>query len=122
MGVAAKPIRTEADHRAALDRVDALMNAPAGSPEADELEVLSLLIADFEERAFPIDPPSPLDAIRFRLEQLDLQASALVPAVGSDQAAEYLLQGRLPLTLDICRALHRDLGIPAELLLRGDGD
>jgi HTH-type transcriptional regulator/antitoxin HigA len=65
-----KPIKTPRQHRAAMKRIDRLMDARAGTPELAELEILAILVERYEREAFPIDPPSPADAIRFRMEQL----------------------------------------------------
>jgi HTH-type transcriptional regulator/antitoxin HigA len=77
-----KVIKTEADHRAALARIEALFDAQPGTPEGDELELLITLVELYEEQAHPIDLPDPIDAIRFRMEQQGLKAKDLVPYIG----------------------------------------
>jgi HTH-type transcriptional regulator/antitoxin HigA len=119
------PIRTEADHRAALARIDELMDAEAGTPEADELSVLADLVAIYEAKHFPIERPTPLEAIRFRMEQAGLEPRDLEPYIGSRGKVSEVLAGKQPLTLPMIRALYRHLGIPAEVLLneeRGPAD
>jgi HTH-type transcriptional regulator/antitoxin HigA len=111
------PIRTEADHRAALARIDALMDAVVGSPEADELSVLADLVEAYEAKHFPIDLPTPVEAIRFRMEQCGLEARDLEPYIGSRGKVSEVLSGKQALTLPMIRALHKHLGIPAEVLV-----
>lgn len=115
------PIRTEADHRAALARINELMDAQAGSPEADELSVLADLVEVYEAKHFPIERPTPLEAIRFRMEQAGLEPRDLEPYIGSRGKVSEVLAGKQPLTLPMIRALHRHLGIPAEVLLGDEG-
>lgn len=111
------PIRTEADHKAALARIDALMDAVAGSPEADELSVLADLVEAYEAKHFPIEVPTPVEAIRFRMEQAGLEPRDLEPYIGSRGKVSEVLSGKQPLTLAMIRALHKHLGIPAEVLV-----
>lgn len=111
------PIRTEADHKAALARIDALMDAEAGSPEADELSVLAELVEAFEAKHFPIELLTPVEAIRFRMEQAGLEPRDLEPYIGSRGKVSEVLSGKQPLTLAMIRALHTHLGIPAEVLV-----
>jgi HTH-type transcriptional regulator / antitoxin HigA len=111
------PIRTETDHRAALARINELMNAEAGTPEADELSVLADLVEVYETKHFPIERPTPVEAIRFRMEQAGLEPRDLEPYIGSRGKVSDVLAGKQPLTLPMIRALHKHLGIPAEVLL-----
>jgi HTH-type transcriptional regulator/antitoxin HigA len=111
------PIRTEADHQAALARIDALTDAQAGSPEIDELSVLADLVGAYEARQFPIELPTPLEAIRFRMEQAGLAPRDLEPYIGDRSRVSEVLSGKRPLTPAMIRALHKHLGIPAEILI-----
>jgi HTH-type transcriptional regulator/antitoxin HigA len=111
------PIRTEADHKAALARIDALMDAVAGTSEADELSVLADLVEAYEAKHFPIELPTPVEAIRFRMEQAGLEPRDLEPYIGSRGKVSEVLSGKQPLTLAMIRALHTHLGIPAEVLV-----
>ena len=111
------PIRTEADHKAALARIDALMDAVAGTAEADELSVLADLVEAYEAKHFPIELPTPVEAIRFRMEQAGLEPRDLEPYIGSRGKVSEVLSGKQPLTLAMIRALHTHLGIPAEVLV-----
>jgi HTH-type transcriptional regulator / antitoxin HigA len=112
-----KLIKTGADYAAALARVEKLMDARAGTAQGDELEVLSLLIHDYEERVFPIDKPDPVAAIRFRMAQQGLSNKDLVPFLGSRSRVSEVLAGRRGLSLKMIRALVRGLRIPADILL-----
>ncbi len=112
-----KPIHNEKQHGAALKEIERLWAARPGTPQHDRLEVLATLVEDYEEKHLPIYPPDPVAAIRFRMEQLDLDRKALGPSIGSRARVSEVLSGRRRLTLDMIRRLHRQLGIPAEVLL-----
>lgn len=112
-----KPIRNERQHRAALKEIERLWNAKPRSAEHDRLEVLATLVEDYEDRHQPIYPPDPIAAIRFRMEQLHLDRNALEASIGSRARVSEVLSGRRRLTLEMIRRLHRQLGIPAEVLL-----
>jgi HTH-type transcriptional regulator/antitoxin HigA len=112
-------IKTEEDYKLALKRIEALMDAQAGSPEADELELLSTLVEMYEERHFPMDRPDPVDAVKFRMEQLGLRPRDLIPFLGSRSKVSEVLNRKKPLSLTMMRNLHKGLGIPAEVLLQG---
>ncbi len=113
-----KVIRTEQDYKEALERLEALMDARPGSRQAEELDLLATLVEAYEERAFPIDLPDPIDAIRFRMEQQGLRQKDLIPFIGSASGVSEVLNRRRPLSLRMIRALHEGLGIPAEVLIR----
>jgi HTH-type transcriptional regulator / antitoxin HigA len=112
-----KPVHNAKQHRAALREIERLWGAKPGTPEHDRLEVLSTLVEDYEDKVEPVYPPDPVEAIRFRMEQLGLDRKALEPAIGSRARVSEVLSGRRRLTLDMIRRLHRQLGIPAEVLL-----
>jgi HTH-type transcriptional regulator/antitoxin HigA len=112
-----KPIRNERQHRAALREIERLWSARPGTPDHDRLEVLATLAEDYEEKRHPVYPPDPVAAIRFRMEQLDLDRKALEPSIGSRARVSEVLSGRRRLTLDMIRRLHKQLGIPADVLL-----
>ncbi len=114
--VTVHPIRTEADYRAALTRIEQLMATNDGTTD-DELEVLSALVEAWEERHHPMDPPSPLDAIRFRLEQQGLGAEDLAPLMGGPAVVTDVLAGRRDLTVPMIRALRDTLGLSADVLV-----
>ena len=112
-----RPIRTARDHRRALARLDELWGAPEGSPEADEAEILITLIAAYEEKHHPIDPPDPIEAIQFRMEQQGLTRADLEPWIGSRARVAEVLNRRRPLTLPMIRRLRDALGISADILI-----
>src|SRR5436190_14654816 len=116
----AKIIKTKAEYEAALARIDKLMDAVPNTPAGDELELLSLLVHDYEEKKFPIAKPDPVAAIRFRMEQQGLAPKDLVPLLGSRSRVSEVLSGKRGLSLKMIRALVVGLRIPADLLL-GDG-
>jgi len=112
------PVRTEVDYQDALARIDALMDAAAGSPEGEELDVLVDLVALYETRRDALGYPSPVEAIEFRMDQQGLRARDLVPLIGSRAKVSEVLAGKRGITMSMARALHRHLGIPAEVLLQ----
>lgn len=116
-----KAIRTEADYKAALARIDVLMDAEQGTPEGEELDVLGDLVGLYESRYVPMGYPTPVEAIRFRMEQGELAPRDLIPFVGSRSKVSELLSGKRPLTMQMARALHAGLGIPADVLLQQPG-
>lgn len=117
-----KPIKTKADHRAALRAVEGLMAARQGTLEGERLDVLVTLIEAYERKHFPMDLPDPVDAIRFSMEQKGLTAKDLVPMIGQINRVYEILNGKRSLTLQMIRRLHRELGIPAESLIRETGE
>ncbi|CAK0761339.1 HTH-type transcriptional regulator / antitoxin HigA [Gammaproteobacteria bacterium] len=115
-----KLIKTEAENEAALARLDAIFEAEPGTPEGDEAELLTALIEMYEEKAYPMDLPSPVDAIKFRMEQQGLKARDLIPYIGSASKVSEVLAGKRALSLSMIRNLVK-LGIPAEVLLQKEG-
>ena len=116
-----RAIRSEADYRAALARIDALMDAEPGTPESEELDVLVDLVELYEEENVPMGYPSALAGIRFRMEQEGFSARDLIPLIGSRSKVSEVLSGKRPLTMQMARALHAGLGIPADVLLQQPG-
>ncbi len=116
-----RAIRTEADYKTALARIDALMDAEFGTPDGDELDVLADLVELYESRHVPIGYPDPIEAIRFRMEQGGLSPRDLIPFMGSRAKVSEILSGKRPLTMQMARALHANLGIPADVLLQQPG-
>jgi len=113
-----KPIKTKADHKAAMKTVETLMSAKAHTPEGDRLDVLVTLIEAYERLHFPMDLPDAVEAIKFRMEQQGLTAKDLEPLIGRSNRVYEVLNGKRGLTLAMIRKLHLGLGIPAESLLR----
>lgn len=112
-----RPIRSEVDYNLALERIESLMGAVAGTSDYDELDVLSTLVELYEEDHFPIDFPSPIQAIEFRMEQEGLSQADLAKYIGSRSKVSEVLSGKRSLTLKMIRALNLHLGIPAEVLI-----
>jgi HTH-type transcriptional regulator / antitoxin HigA len=112
-----RPIKTEEDHAQAMAHIEELWGAAEGSNEAEVLEVLITLVSGYEERNHVIDPPNPIDAIRFRMEQENLTRKDLEPMIGSRARVSEILNGRRPLTLPMIRRLRRELGISADVLV-----
>lgn len=115
-----RPIRTPEDHRAALKEVAPYFeNEPeVGSPDGDRFEVMLTLIDAYESKRHPIEPPDPIEAIRFRMEQSGLSVHDLVPMLGATNRVYEVLNGRRPLTLAMIRALHAQLGMAADVLIQ----
>ena len=118
MEIRVRPIHDEADYEAALAEVDALMDAVPGTPEGDRLDVLVTLIEAYEARRWAIDAPDPIEAIRVRMEQMDLRQRDLEPMIGSRGRVSEVLSRKRALTLPMIRRLSRGLGLPAEVLIR----
>jgi HTH-type transcriptional regulator/antitoxin HigA len=115
-----RPVHTEADYQATLREVSAYFdNEPdPGTSDGDRFEVLLTLVEAYEARNFPIDLPDPVEAIKFRMEQLGLTAKDLEPMIGRRNRVYEVLNRTRPLTLPMIRRLHEQLGIPAESLIR----
>lgn len=113
-----KPVRTKANYRAALKEIETLMTARAGTPEGERLDVLVTLVEAYETRHYPFELPDPVEAIKFRMEQSGLAPKDLVPMIGQINRVYEVLNRKRPLTLQMIRRLHRDLGIPAESLIK----
>ncbi|WP_323718447.1 helix-turn-helix domain-containing protein [Paracoccus aminovorans] len=118
MATELKPIRTEADYDAALAEVERLWGAKSGTPQGDRLDVLATLIEVYEEKHHPMDPPDPIEAIRFRMEQQGLTRRDLEPMIGPRNRVADVLNRKRGLSIDMIRQLHDHLGISAEVLIR----
>jgi HTH-type transcriptional regulator/antitoxin HigA len=113
-----KPIRTKADPRKALKEIEGLMSARPRSPQGERLDVLVTLVEAWERKHEPMDLPDPVEAIKFRMEQSGLAPKDLVPMIGRLNRVYEVLSRKRPLTLTMIRRLHRELGIPAESLIK----
>jgi HTH-type transcriptional regulator/antitoxin HigA len=113
-----KPIRTAKDYKAALREVERLWGAKSGTPEGDRLEVLATLIDAYEAVHFPMDPPDPIEAIRFRMEQQGMTRKDLEPLIGTRTRVAEVLNRQRSLSIGMIRRLHAQLGISAEVLIR----
>jgi len=112
------PIKNEKDYDRALEDVAALMDAKKDTPAGDRLDVLVTLVEAYEQKRWRIDPPDPIDAIAFRMEQRGLTRRDLEKVLGSRSRVSEILNRRRPLTLEMMRRLHAKWGIPAESLLQ----
>lgn len=112
-----KPIHNEKDYEQALARIDILMNAQMGTPEGDELEILSTLVESYEARTYKIPVCDPIEAIRFRMEQLGLTRKDLEPAIGSPSRVSEVFNHKRPLTLKMIKNLYTEYAVPLESLI-----
>ncbi|NJO17470.1 MAG: transcriptional regulator [Thioploca sp.] len=112
-----KPIRNDEDLRQAFYRLESLFQAPEGTPEADEREILVTLVEAYENKHYPISPPDPIEAIKFRMEQQGLTAKDLEVFIGSSGRVSEVLNRKRPLSLRMIKRLHDGLRIPYESLL-----
>lgn len=118
-----RPIHTEADYKATLKEISALMefDPDPSTPDGDRLDILTTLVQAYEARRFPIDAPDPVEAIKFRMEQSGLSVKDLEPFIGRSNRVYEILNHKRPLTLGMIRRLHQGLGIPAEVLIAETG-
>jgi HTH-type transcriptional regulator/antitoxin HigA len=112
-----KLIKTESEYDVALARIDALMHIEDEGPQLDELEVLGLLVAKYEEEHYPIPPATPIEAIKFKMEQMGLNSKDLQPYIGSRGRVSEILNGKRGLSLNMIKSLHHGLGIPFSSLI-----
>ena len=117
-----KPIRNEADYDLALQDIDRCLDAAAGSPERDRLEVLTVLVDDYEAKHYPISPPDPIAAIEFVLEQQGLSRKDLEDVIGSSGRISEVMNKQRPLSLAMIRKLVEKIDLPADVLLRSTGE
>jgi HTH-type transcriptional regulator/antitoxin HigA len=113
-----RPIRTKAGYEAALKEVERLWGARSGTPAGDRLDILATLIEAYEDEHYPMDPPDPIAAIKFRMEQQGLTRKDLEGILGTRTRVAEVLNGRRGLSINMIRRLHEKLGIPAEVLIR----
>ena len=114
-----KPVRTKKEYNAALNRIYELMqkDLKVNSEEYNELDVLSILVESYETKYFPVELPDPIEAIKFRLEQLNMEPSALISILGSKSRASEILNRKRKLSLSMIRVIHNKLKIPASSLI-----
>jgi HTH-type transcriptional regulator/antitoxin HigA len=113
-----KVIKTDNEYQAALSRLEEIFDSKKDSKNADELELLSLLIEKYEDEISPIDLPDPIEAIKFRMDQLGYKQKDLAKAIGLKSRVSEILNKKRKLTLDMIRKLHDTLGIPTEVLIK----
>jgi HTH-type transcriptional regulator / antitoxin HigA len=113
-----KPIRSKRDYEAALSEIERLWGAKAGTLEGDRLDVLATLIEAYEAEHYPIDPPDPIEAIKFRMEQQGLTRKDMEEIIGTRTRIAEVLNRKRGLSITMIRRLHERLGISAEVLIR----
>jgi HTH-type transcriptional regulator/antitoxin HigA len=113
-----KPIRTDKDYNKALKRLEHIFDSKKGSKDGDELEVLGILIDQYENEHFPIDLPDPIEAIKFRMEQMGFNQSDLAKIIGLKSRASEILNRKRKLSLEMIRQLHDSLKIPTDVLIQ----
>ena len=113
-----KPIKTEKDYNQALERLETIFDAKLGSAEGDELEVLGILIDQYENEHFPIGLPDPIEAIKFRMEQMGYNQNDLAKIIGFKSRASEILNRKRKLSLEMIRQLHNGLNIPTDVLIQ----
>lgn len=112
-----KPIKTESDYKVALDRLDEIFNAAAGTPASDEADILGLLIDEYEKAHYHIDSPDPIEAIKIRMEELHLKQIDLVNEMGGKSRVSEVLSRKRKLTVEMIRKLTGKLNLSADLLI-----
>ena len=113
-----KPIRRKADYEAAMAEIERLWGARSGTPEGDRLDILATLVDAYENEHYPMDPPDPIEAIKFRMEQRGLTRKNLADILGSRTRVAEVLNRRRGLSINMIRRLHERLGISVEVLIR----
>lgn len=113
-----KPIKTKKDYEQALARLEVIFDAKKGTSKGDELEILGMLIDNYENEKFPIGLPDPVEAIKFRMEQLGYNQTDLANVVGRKSRASEILNRKRKLSLDMIRQIHERLNIPTEVLIQ----
>jgi HTH-type transcriptional regulator / antitoxin HigA len=112
-----RPIKTEQDYNTALIRIEELWGSKKDSPEGDELDLLVTIVESYELKHYPIAPPDPIDAIKFRMEQMGMTSADMIKYLGSQSRVSEILTRKRRLTLGMIKSLYKGLKIPAEILL-----
>ena len=112
-----KPIKNEQDYEKALERLEVIFDAPINSKEGDEAEILSMMIDNYENEHYPIDAPDPIEAIKIRMEEMNLKQKDLVGVIGGKSRVSEILNKKKRLTVDMIRELERILHISASVLV-----
>ncbi|MDB4334912.1 transcriptional regulator [bacterium] len=112
-----KPIKTEIDYRESLERLEEIFDAKMGTPESDELDILGLMIDDYENKYYPIGSPDPIEAIKIRMEEMHLKQVDLIPEIGGKSRVSEILNRKRRLTVDMIRRLAIKLNLSANLLI-----
>jgi HTH-type transcriptional regulator/antitoxin HigA len=113
-----KPIKTEADYKSALNRLEELFDAKVGTPESDELEILGLMVDSFENKHYPIEAPDPIEAIKIRMEEMHLKQVDLIPEIGGKSRVSEILNRKRKLTVEMIRKLAARLNLSVNILIK----
>src|SRR5688500_13876308 len=113
-----KPIKTKKDYKAAMERLDKIFDAKPGSKEGDELEILALLVEKYENEHYPVPPPDPIEAIKFRMEQMGYDAKDLEEIIGNKGRVSEILNRKRKLSLAMIRKIHDKLNISTDVLVQ----
>ena len=113
-----KLIKTDSDYQTALSRLEELFDAPVGTPESDEADILGILVDEFEKEHYPIDAPDPIEAIKIRMEEMQLKQVDLVSEIGGKSRVSEILNRKRRLTVDMIRKLTIRLNLSAGLLIK----
>ncbi len=113
-----KVIKTEEDYNKALKRLEVIFDAPANTPDGDEADLLGILIEKYEDENYPIDPPDPIEAIKFRMEQMEMNNKDLAKIIGYKSRVSEIFTRKRKLSLDMIRKLHDKMKIPYESLIK----
>lgn len=111
------PIKTEADYRFALNRLEEIFDAPVGTLESDEADILGLMVDEFENKHYPIEAPDPIEAIKIRMEEMHLKQIDLINEIGGKSRVSEILNRKRKLTVDMIRNLTKKLNLSPELLI-----
>jgi len=112
-----KPIKTESDYREALLRLEVIFDATVGTPESDEADVLGLMVDEYEKKHYQIEAPDPIEAIKIRMEEMQLKQVDLVNEIGGKSRVSEILNRKRKLTVDMIRKLTKKLSLSPELLI-----
>ena len=112
-----RPIKTELDYNSAIKRIEELWGSKKDTPNGDEMDLLVTLVESYEMKHYPIAPPDPIDAIKFRMEQMGMSKEDMVKYLGSQSRVSEILNRKRKLTLKMVKSLYKGLKIPAEILL-----
>ena len=112
-----KPIKTEPDYRLALKRLEDIFEAPIGTPESDEADILGLMVDDYEKRYYPIEAPDPIEAIKIRMEEMHLKQIDLIDVIGGKSRVSEILNRKRKLTVEMIRKITKKLNISPGVLI-----
>ena len=112
-----EPIKTEDDYQTALKRLEIIFDAPVGTEESDEADILGLMIDDYEKKHYPVEAPDPIEAIKIRMEEMQLTQIDLVDAIGGKSRVSEVLDRKRKLTVEMIRKLTPKLNLSADLLI-----